>query len=191
MDEFRKPQRFALLVGVDFYLTGPSKTTKDGSKVTLRNLGGSVNDATSIREVLWEEFQVESPSVLTSSAPETAGGEIAGPTEPEDRWPTFVNIKREFDAVYDQSTAGDFFFFHFSGHGGRLSPIDGSPDDRSVNPSLLTVDFCCGEPAVRGWQLNEWLKRLNEKGVQVVVSLDSCYSGGSWRDSGRFRTPDQ
>lgn len=43
------------------------------------------------------------------------------------------------------------------------------------------MDFCCGGPALRGWQLNEWLKRLNEKQVQVVVTLDSCYAGGAWR----------
>lgn len=58
------------------------------------------------------------------------------------------------------------------------------------DPSLITVDYCCGKPAVRGWQLNVWLNELNEKKVQVIVSLDSCYSGGAWRGNRRFRTPE-
>ncbi|KAJ6003555.1 caspase domain-containing protein [Penicillium canescens] len=51
------------------------------------------------------------------------------------------------------------------------------------------MDFCCGKPAVRGWQLNEWLKKLNEKEVHVIVTLDSCYAGGSWRADSLSRTP--
>ncbi|KAL6901466.1 caspase domain-containing protein [Trichoderma evansii] len=68
--------------------------------------------------------------------------------------------------------------------------VKGTPRYRD-DPSLLTVDFCHGQPAVRGWQLNFWLKKLNRKGIRVVVFLDSCHSGGSWRavDGVFFRTP--
>ncbi|KAH7129100.1 hypothetical protein EDB81DRAFT_764245 [Dactylonectria macrodidyma] len=61
------------------------------------------------------------------------------------------------------------FFFYYSGHGARLPRIKGSPN-KETDPSLLTVDFCKG-------------------GRPVVVPLDGCYSGGSWRESVRFRTP--
>ncbi|KAM5344387.1 hypothetical protein ACJ41O_012924 [Fusarium nematophilum] len=54
----------------------------------------------------------------------------------------------------------------------------------------MTVDYCCGKPAVRGWQLNSWLKRLYDKKVQVIVSLDSCFSAGAWRDEGSSRSPE-
>lgn len=58
------------------------------------------------------------------------------------------------------------------------------------DPSLLTADFCCGQPAVRGWELNEWLKMFTEKDVRVTVSLDSCYLGGGRRKDGeQFWTP--
>ncbi|KAF6824710.1 hypothetical protein CMUS01_10122 [Colletotrichum musicola] len=80
------------------------------------------------------------------------------------------------------------FLFHFSGHGAELDPVAASPDRHRKDPSLLTADFCRGGPEVRGWQLNAWLRRLNEERIRVVVMLDSCHSGGAWRD-GRSRTP--
>ncbi|KAK7408678.1 hypothetical protein QQX98_009146 [Neonectria punicea] len=52
------------------------------------------------------------------------------------------------------------------------------------------MDFCCGKPTVRGWQLNEWLKRLNEKKIRTIVILDSCHSGGAFRTGTSFRTPE-
>ncbi|KAL7931987.1 caspase domain-containing protein [Trichoderma chlorosporum] len=105
--------------------------------------------------------------------------------QPLECLPTFANIKAKFDAIYEHAVAGDFFFFHYSGHGARFERQKNSPKRNMLSdPSLITVDFCCGQPA--------WLRRLNEKGIQVVVTLDSCYSGGSWRsarDSTSFRTP--
>ncbi|KAH7131766.1 hypothetical protein B0J13DRAFT_529741 [Dactylonectria estremocensis] len=72
----------------------------------------------------------------------------------------------------------------------RLQPTSRSPPGRSTDPSLMTMDFCCRKPAVRGWQLNEWLKRLNENKIRTIVILDSCHSGGAWRTDGRFQTPE-
>ncbi|GKT88304.1 LOW QUALITY PROTEIN: TPR domain-containing protein [Colletotrichum tofieldiae] len=189
MAPFRQPKRFALLVGVDLYLSNSARKDKHGSALSLGNLHGCVNDVEAIRELLRTDFQVDSPSILTSSPAGSRNTTDTEPRESPDRLPTFENIRREFGNVIKQANAGDFFFFHFSGHGGRLQPVQGlSPPDRSADPSLLTADFCRGKPAVRGWQLNQWLKILDEKKVHVVAILDSCYSGGSWR-SGRFRSP--
>ncbi|KAI0536693.1 hypothetical protein GGR58DRAFT_381472 [Xylaria digitata] len=52
----------------------------------------------------------------------------------------------------------------------------------------MTADYCCGRPAIRGWELNEWLWQFHEKGVRVIVVLDSCYFGGAWRAGFRFRS---
>ncbi|KAK7219463.1 hypothetical protein V2G26_007466 [Clonostachys chloroleuca] len=65
------------------------------------------------------------------------------------------------------------------------------------NPVVLTssipepVDYCCGQQALRRWDLNNWLRKLNKKGVYVVVILDSCYAAATWRGSveGTLRTP--
>ncbi|KAH8645892.1 hypothetical protein BGZ61DRAFT_488326 [Ilyonectria robusta] len=77
----------------------------------------------------------------------------------------------------------------YSGHGGLLPRVAGSPAGRRPDPSLLTAEFCLNEPPVRGWELNKWLKRLNKKSVQVIAVLDSCYSGSSWRNDQRVHSP--
>jgi hypothetical protein len=181
------PKRFALLVGIDLYLSDGSRKHQNGNPLYLCDLQGCVNDVQEIKKFLRDEFHLEEPRILTSSVPSSIASH---PEEPPDRWPTFDNIKREFDTIFEQAGAGDLFFFHFSGHGARLQPTSKSPPGRLNDPSLLTMDFCCGKPAVRGWQLNEWLKRLNEKKIHTIVILDSCHSGGAWRVGGRFRTPE-
>ncbi|KAM5343681.1 hypothetical protein ACJ41O_012218 [Fusarium nematophilum] len=183
-----EPQRrFALLVGVDLYQNDDSRKTKDGTPVRIRSLGGCVNDVNAMKKLMRDQFQVDNPRVLTSSP---SPGDSTKPIESEDRLPTFDNIQREFKAVIDEAKAGDLFFFHYSGHGATLPRIEASPSDRTTDPSLLTMNFGCNQPPVRGWQLNQWLKALNEKKVQVVAILDSCHSGGSWRSARPTRTPE-
>ncbi|KAJ0296648.1 hypothetical protein Brms1b_013696 [Colletotrichum noveboracense] len=188
MDHSRQLKRFALLVGVDLYLNNNARKDINGSVLSLSSLQGCVNDVEAIQKLLQAEFQVDNLSILTSSPAESQHATSVEPSESLDQLPTFKNIKSEFDKIIGQASAGDFFFFHFSGHGGRLQPLQCSPSNRSADPSLLTADFCQGEPAVRGWQLNRWLERLNNKEVRVVAILDSCHSGGAWR-GGPFRTP--
>ncbi|KAI0902946.1 caspase domain-containing protein [Ustulina deusta] len=73
----------------------------------------------------------------------------------------------------------------------ELEPTSNSLNDGRTNDlSLMTADYCCGGPAIRGWELNEWLWQFHEKGVRVIVLLDSCYSGGAWRTGSRFRSPE-
>ncbi|KAL7953691.1 caspase domain-containing protein [Trichoderma compactum] len=182
--------RYALLVGIDLYLNDGSRSKPNGQKLILNNLGGCVNDTKAVREFLLSKYEFSDVSILASSSLDSNDADLTKAVEPEERWPTFFNIKRKFDLIYDRAIAGDFFFFHYSGHGAQLQRVKESPKGRLKDSSLLTMDFCCGGPAVRGWQLNQWLERLNAKGVHVVVSLDSCHSGGSWRESDvSYRTP--
>lgn len=188
-------KRYALLVGIDLYLNDGSRSLSSHRQLSLHNLRGCVNDIDAINKFLQDQYQFEDVSILTSSFPVHDNEDCATmrPVEPPESLPTFANIKAKFDAIYEHAVAGDFFFFHYSGHGARLERQKNSPKRNMLfDPSLITVDFCCGQPAVRGWQLNQWLRRINEKGIQVVVTLDSCYSGGSWRSTGdytTFRTP--
>ncbi|KAL6832826.1 caspase domain-containing protein [Trichoderma camerunense] len=187
-------KRYALLVGIDLYLNDGSRTSSSFGELALHNLRGCTNDVEAICNFLQDEYEFENISILTSSISVFNNQESVPerPVEPPERLPTFANLKAEFDNIYDRAVAGDFFFFHYSGHGALLRRQKDSPKSNLLDPSLITVDFCCGQPAVRGWQLNQWLRRLNEKGIQIVVTLDSCYSGGSWRSTGEyksFRTP--
>ncbi|KAM5526789.1 TPR domain-containing protein [Fusarium oxysporum f. sp. phaseoli] len=184
------PNRFALLVGIDRYLNDGSRKNENGETLFLGELRGCVNDVQAVAELLRNEFHIEKPCILTSPPTTSSFTCPAEPKELPDRRPTFDNIKKEFDVVAEQGNAGDLFFFHFSGHGARLQRTSKSPPGRLEDPSLMTMDFCCGKPAVRGWQLNEWLKRLNEKKIRTIVILDSCHSGGAWRTDKTFRTPE-
>jgi len=181
------PKRFALLVGIDFYLNDGSRKSQNGNPLSLGNLQGCVNDVEDIEKFLHGEFGLTEARVLASSMPSSNAGH---PKKMAYHWPTFANIKREFDTILEQAGAGDTFFFHFSGHGAQLQPTSKSPTGRFKDPSLLTMDFCCGKPAVRGWQLNKWLERFNKKKIRTVVVIDSCHSGGAWRIDGRLRTPE-
>jgi hypothetical protein len=189
MTDPRTTKRYALLVGIDLYLNNGSRKLANGSSLSINSLHGCVNDVTAVKAFLQHEYHLDKHAILTSSAPDTIDKGAMTPMESPDRLPTFDNIKQEIDTVHSQATAGDFFFFHFSGHGARLKPVKSSPAGRPDDPSLLTVDFCCGQPALRGWQLNNWLKKLNDKNVYVIVVLDSCHAGASWRTGNCFRTP--
>jgi hypothetical protein len=181
------PKQYALLVGIDMYLNDGSRKNEKNGRLSFSRLCGCVNDVHAIEEYLQREFRLDDSRVLTASSPSVMTHD-AVPLEPPSMWPTFHNIKREFDSIYELARPGDGFFFHFSGHGSRLQPTSKSPPGRSVDPSLITVDFCNGKPAIRGWQLNEWLKKFNEKHIRTIVILDSCYSGGGWRDGMNVRT---
>ncbi|RSL54592.1 hypothetical protein CEP54_009803 [Fusarium duplospermum] len=173
-------KKYALLVGIDSYLNG-SRTSSDGQQLLLRPLRGCVKDVKDMKNFL-ENYSFDEITSLTSPN--------LNPEEPTELSPTFSNIRTSFDSIRSQVERGDTFFFHYSGHGAQLPRVRESPADRLKDPSLLTMDFCDGQPALRGWQLNQWLQDLHTKGVHIVVSLDSCYSGGAWRDDNTtYRTP--
>ncbi|KAJ5626996.1 hypothetical protein N7528_004423 [Penicillium herquei] len=190
------PKHYALLVGIDMYLNDGSRKNWNGESVSFNNLRGCVNDVRAVQEFLQNEFQVKEPCILTSSVPSDQPSSNK-PTESPEFWPTFDNIKREFESITEKARGGDYFLFHFSGHGAQLQPTQNSPKGRLTDPSLITIDYCNSNAAVRGWQLNEWLKTLHEKNVRIIVILDSCYAGGSWRtgeefgDCFTFRTPEK
>ncbi|KAL2669751.1 hypothetical protein Neosp_015196 [[Neocosmospora] mangrovei] len=181
-------QRFALLVGVNTYQCDGTRPSANGNPLTLGNLSGCINDVRAIKEFLEQNVRLTTTYVLTS----TPSIDSRVPREPPEELPTLKNIERVFQDVAKRASAGDLFIFHFSGHGAQLETIQQSPQDgRKHDSALLTSDYCCGQPAIRGWQLNRWLKKIHDAGVQVVVTLDSCHSGNAWRKDGSARTPDE
>ncbi|KAF3013210.1 hypothetical protein E8E14_005039 [Neopestalotiopsis sp. 37M] len=174
-------RRYALLVGVDLYLKGSRKL-----QTTLNNLSGCVNDIRGVRHLLETNFQLHESTILTST-PSASNPNI--PEEEEIDQPTFENIQKAIYRVREQGSEGDYFFFYFSGHGAHLRRTAESPIGRPTDVSLMTSDYCCGRPAVRGWQLNAWLKEISDKQIRVIVVLDSCHSGNSWRSDCPKRSP--
>lgn len=181
------PSKYALLIGIDRYMNDGSRAFSNEA-LSLKNLGGCVNDVETITKFLVDHYNFDKIVALVS--PLASAQLSADLRKTSDRWPSYEEIKSEFDIVIVQAKKDDFFYFHFSGHEARLMPIGDSPEGHTRDPALLTVDYCMGKLPIRGWQLNSWLQTLAEKGVNIAVSLDSCYSGGAWRDEdGWSRTP--
>uniref|UniRef100_L2G533 TPR domain-containing protein n=2 Tax=Colletotrichum fructicola (strain Nara gc5) TaxID=1213859 RepID=L2G533_COLFN len=178
MSTQKQPRRFALLIGIDCYLAGDARRFSSGHCVSINNLEGCVNDVNIMKKVLNNDFRIPNPTLLTSP-PSTQGAEL----------PTFAGIEKAFEHIYDFTESGDIFFFYFSGHGARLRPISVSPTGAAFDPSLLPMDFCLGQPAIRGWQLNQWLQKFSHKQVQVLAIIDSCHVAGSEESGERYRTP--
>ncbi|CAG7554683.1 unnamed protein product [Fusarium equiseti] len=174
-------KKIVLLVGVNNYLKADTSARKDnkGKTVTLDDLGGCENDVLNLKAILDKKYGITDATIMISSSSSEAKSY---------QQPTYQNIENTFQKVIQTAQKGDLFFFHFSGHGARLDTTRNPPNGHTKDPSLLPMDFCQGQPAVRGWILNHWLRRLYQKGVEVVVSLDSCYSGGAWRTDGMKRT---
>ena len=174
-------QKRALLIGIDHYENG----SRPGK---LNDLHGCVNDVNNMSRLL-RTFGFDHQEHLISPRPLSV---VEGNQPPQQAvgLPSFDNIKTYIKRLLQESQDGDLFFFHFSGHGAPLPRINKSPlDGRKEDPSLLPMDFCCEKLAMRGWQLNALLKPFCDKGVHVVISLDSCFSGGSWRDHNTTRSP--
>jgi len=151
----------------------------DNRNLGPRDLQGCVNDVYGIQEFLDKQedrFGRLRIRTLTSSR----SSDVNKPSEREHQKPTFLNVQQEFAEVIEKANKGDYFLFHYSGHGARL-PSTRRPGSSDIDPSLLMMDYFEGKQALRGWVLNEWLQNLNEKGVHILVTLDSCHAGDAWR----------
>jgi hypothetical protein len=179
-------QRFALLVGVDFYPSSGVRRNSTG-EVACPPLRGCVNDVSSLEALISKRYPQTRIRTLCSSQSLSTPGQ---PKEPSSEWPTLDNIRQELGLICHNAKPGDYFLFHFSGHGSKLPRVSNSPTGRSHDPALLPADFCLGQPALLGWELNRWLRRIHKKSVRVVVTLDSCYAGGAWRRDTQRRFQD-
>lgn len=94
------------------------------------------------------------------------------------------SIKSQIKRFTKKVDPGDTFVFFFAGHG-SYSNIDFPPLDEPDGGD----EFICpwdSDPAtfdkdIRDDELDEWLTPIVEKGGNVVVILDTCYSGGAIR----------
>lgn len=83
---------------------------------------------------------------------------------------TFKGMKEIFQDQARRAGKGGVFFFHFSGHGIRVS---------SDQFGLAPVDFdYTAETYVTANVLNQWLHEANCKAKYVLFTIDCCYAGG-------------
>ncbi|KAJ8131832.1 hypothetical protein O1611_g1791 [Lasiodiplodia mahajangana] len=168
------PDKWALLIGVDFYFRGEKRSKNP----FFNHLRGCVRDVSRIEEYLRKKG-VSNIEKLTA----TYDGNDTGPKETENL-PTYDNIKEKLNEIKTKVKQGDLLHIHFSGHGILRVKLDdlGDAGDAISGTALALTDVMCGGAYLTGYQLGAWVRALVEdKKVRVSITLDSCYSGRALR----------
>lgn len=171
---------YALLIAADFYF--PNLTPDE---TTFESLEGCVRDIERIeKELLLGRLKVPPEFILKLKASNTGGD---APPEPESDWPTYENIIAKFAELTESAESGSQVYIHYSGHGGRASTIfpeikgTGGIDETLVPINIEDVS----NRYVRDVEMAHLLKKMVDKGLIVMVVLDSCHSGGLTRGGGK------
>ncbi len=136
-------------------------------------LGGAVADAEDIADAL-SKAGVRASPILDGQA-------------------TRARFVAEMDRLVAESKAGDFVFVSFAGHGMQVPeyPRWKGIEPGGVNEQIVFSGYAFSGSAshdiVVNKELRAWLSRLDAKGVDVLVVMDSCFGGGMVR-SADFRT---
>lgn len=120
---------------------------------------------------------------MTASNPSDINA--SAPIEAENLWPTYDNILAELDDITQKATKGDFVYIHYSGHGTQ-SPTTVASENTKLKGdfALVLVDKSYRGGYLHGCDLAHHLSRMVEKGIQVTMVLDSCFSGSVARQAG-------
>lgn len=118
------------------------------------DLNGCVNDANDWAELL-QRFGFEVTTILDSTA-------------------TKSKIKTKLQSMIAESLSGDVLVFSYSGHGTSI------PDQNSDESDFYDEALYVYDGAILDDELREIFKSI-PSGVQVIVILDSCFSGTATR----------
>jgi len=142
----------ALIIGINYLMTPTAK------------LNGCINDARRLAPFISEHFGFQEVRVMTDDLP------LSSPDHP-----TMDNMRAAMNWLVKDATAGDSFFFHFSGHGGQCEdPTHMEEDD--MNETILPADFTQKGQIVDD-ELHDILARPLPEGCRFTAIFDSCHSG--------------
>lgn len=162
-----RPRDHVLLIGIDGYKTQP--------------LGGCVNDALAIREILEQRFSIATGSIQLLASP-TAGRHV------ENALPATANeIRQALDVLAsDHVGPDDRVFIYYAGHGGSRLIAGGGDGLRYMIEYLVPADFdaSTAHPLLYDTELNRRIASIAQRSANVTVILDCCHSAGATRDFG-------
>ena len=107
---------------------------------------------------------------------------------------TYDNIVSSFQELLSVTNKNDVIYIQFSGHGQRITDIDGDEEDRFDEswipydaPKRYSKGIYEGEKHITDDFLNEYLTKLRFRvgyGGKIIVIADACHSGSGSRGLG-------
>lgn len=105
---------------------------------------------------------------------------------------TYLAICKEFEHLISQTTPKDTIYIHFSGHGQRITDLNGDEIKDNKDEAWIPYDAHIafkpgiyeGEKHLVDDQINEYLHRLRQNvgaDGKIIVIADACHSGDSTR----------
>ncbi|PYQ27621.1 MAG: hypothetical protein DMF56_19285 [Acidobacteria bacterium] len=167
------PRRRALLIGVNDYSASRLPRRVAAGVPPPRdwvNLTGALNDVAAMRDALIELHAFDARDVATLT----------------DQRATRAAILGALEALIRKAAKGDLVLFYFSGHGSRvLNSRSDEPD--KLDESLVPADSRLGVRDIHDKELRAMFNRILDKGAQLRIVLDACFSGSAFRG---LATPD-
>ena len=143
--------RKALLCGINAYPSQP--------------LRGCVNDAQSMRDLLIKRFQFSADDIHMLLDADGIKSKV----------------KREWQWLTANASAGDTLVFHFSGHGSNVADLDADePDGRDEITCLYDMDFNDPNTYILDDEWYQWVRQVR-RDANLIIIKDTCHSGGSSR----------
>lgn len=160
-EELGAQSRRALVVGINRYEAAAGKAPAGaGVRGRITDLGGAVNDAQAMRDVLQARFAF-------------APGDVTMLT---DQQATRAAILGGIERLLAQSSRGDVAVFYYAGHGSqRRNSL--SPEASKLDQTLVPADANAGVFDIRDKELARAFNQFVDKGVELVLIFDSCHSG--------------
>jgi len=156
------PSRRALIVGIDQYEPEPGKAGAAAhGRGEWQNLQGAVADAQSVGSILVARFGFAKDDVRVLT------------NEKANRKAILEGLNEH---LLGSSKRGDVAFFYYAGHGSQVKNSLAKEGDRK-DESLVPSDSWRGAPDIRDKELARVYTALLDKGVELVLIMDSCHSG--------------
>jgi len=182
-----KPKHYYILIGINHYMTGPPKKSKNGRTWKYPHLHGCVRDINAIELYLMQKLEVDHDNIfkLLAEHKDNPNWKKDGPAGNREEWPTHNNITALLKKVTDLAQKGDLIYIHYAGHGGRTQPTAFPGIKMGVDQSdesLVPCDIHApGGKYILDLELASYLNTIVDKGITLTVVLDSCHSSSASR----------
>jgi uncharacterized caspase-like protein len=151
----------ALLIGINDYTM---------SKAGWPNLTGTVNDVTTLREMLLHVYGFKAENIVTLT----------------DRQATRAAILQKLDELTNKSAKNDVILFYFAGHGSQVLNSRSDEPDR-MDETIVPADSRVDARDIRDKELRPRFNRILGRGAKLTVILDACHSGSGARTGAQAR----